>query len=72
MTYYPWNNQMTTRAQREAMLRLYRRDVPDGMPRDPGYKAMRREFYNSGSFGCMLGKWHDMVLGIEPDGYTHS
>ena len=55
-----------TRAQRIALLRVYRRDNL-GM----SYLAFRRTVQIA--FGdCVMVKWCGMYLGIETDGYTHS
>ena len=34
------------------------------------YRAFRRTVQPG--FGCIMVPWHNMWLGIEPDGYTHS
>lgn len=56
----------TTRAQREALARVYhRRDL--GM----SYCAFRRTIVQ-GDYDCIMVQWVGMWLGIETDGYTHS
>jgi hypothetical protein len=69
----------TTKEQRQALARVYHRTL-DPVQFDPpsinrrawlqGYRAFRRTVH--GSFGCIMVPWAGMVLGIEPDGYTHS
>lgn len=56
---------ITTRAQREALKRVWQRGA-DGRT----YRQLRRDVL-SGS-GCIMLHWAGMWLGIEPDGYTHS
>ena len=78
----------TTRKQREALFRVFRRDFPGWI--SPG----KRHAHNStdvvkvptiqwrrfrakvqpyfDSSGCIMLEWKGMWLGIEPDGYTHS
>ena len=56
-----------TRAQREALYRKWRQDS-QGM----SYREFRRDAFNNELMGCVLVQWCGMVLGIEPDGYTHS
>ena len=57
-----------TRAQKEALLKVYRRDEAVA----PTYLAFRRGFQRNFSEGYLLGEWKGMVLGIERDGYTHT
>ena len=57
-----------TREQREALLRVYKRDWED---KPASYLAFRRTAYNS-HMDCVMVPWCGMWLGIEPDGYTHS
>lgn len=75
----------TTRAQREAVLKLFRRDFPNWSPTfrlDPRtnreikvptlqYRRFRKQFrwYFNEYIG---GNWHGMFVGIEKDGYTHT
>lgn len=65
----------TTRAQREAVFKVFCRDNPDATLKTPAtraaYRAFRRGFrrYTGGYIG---GMWKGMFLGIETDGYTHS
>ncbi len=73
----------TTRAQREALKRVYERNdicaKPDGTPsrminkRSMTYRDFRKTARPSfdGS-GCIMVPWAGMWLGIEIDGYTHS
>jgi hypothetical protein len=59
----------TTRAQREAIARVYTRN-PDGAA---SYREFRKRAHLRNSFmGCIMLPWCGMFLGIEPDGYTHS
>ena len=59
-----------TRAQREALKRIYDRDPAVA----PSYLAFRRTvkgpFYKSDP--CVMVQWKGMFLGVESDGYTHS
>lgn len=57
-----------TRAQREALKRVYTRN-PDGAR---NYREFRKRAYLNTVMGCVLLQWCGMWLGIEPDGYTHS
>ena len=59
---------VTTREQREALLRIYKRDWED---KPASYTEFRRTAYHS-VMGCLMVEWCGMWLGIEPDGYTHS
>ncbi len=59
----------TTRAQREAVKRLFDRN-PDG---ETSYRTFRRRFSWPIHADCYLfGKWCGMWVGIEWDGYTHT
>lgn len=61
----------TTRAQREALFRVFQRDFSASFtPRSPQYRQFRRTVLPGP--GCLMLPWHGMWLGIEPDGYTHS
>lgn len=76
----------TTRLQREALFRVFQRDFPSwltpytrSMPGYTGdvfkvpsiqYRRFRAKVQPGP--GCIMIEWHDMWLGIEPDGYTHS
>ena len=66
--------QPTTREQREAILRLFRRDWPDHpwsqFPNNRTFRAFRSRFRKYGDY--IGGEWHGMFIGIERDGYTHS
>ena len=55
-----------TKEQRIALKRIYDREwnKPDS------YLTFRRTVEYG--FGCIMVPWCGMVLGIEPDGYTHS
>jgi hypothetical protein len=59
-----------TREQREALLRVYKRDW-GSYDKPTSYLAFRRTAYNS-HMDCVMVGWCSMWLGIEPDGYTHS
>jgi len=54
-----------TRAQRKALLKLYRRDE-----RGLTYRAFRRTVYPG--HGWVSVAWRGMYVGIEPDGHTHT
>ena len=72
----------TTRAQREALYRVYCRDHPyhefaglqytglNLIRRRRDYRAFRKQVMPGP--GCIMLPWQGMWLGIEPDGYTHS
>ena len=55
-----------TKEQRVALKRVYDRD--HGVA--PTYRQFRRQLLPGPD--CVLIQWKGMVLGIEPDGYTHS
>lgn len=77
----------TTRAQREALFKVFQRDFPGWV--NPGrrwegkvkiikvptkqWRRFRKQvtLYSDGS-GCVMVPWKGMWLGIETDGYTHS
>lgn len=56
-----------TRAQREALLAVYRRT-----PLEVTFLQFRRSAEMSMVTGTFMVPWQGMVLGIELDGYTHS
>lgn len=67
----------TTRQQREALLRVYRRTMAETRHRMTqqqymqfSYRAFRRTVQPGP--GCIMVPFAGMWLGIEPDGYTHS
>jgi hypothetical protein len=62
-----------TRAQREALYRIYIRPV-NGTTRTGlrGYRSFRRMVSHDALMGCVMVQWAGMWLGIEPDGHTHS
>lgn len=74
----------TTRAQREAVLKLFRRDFPSWSPtfridhrgervKVPTIQYRRfRKMFRPCYGGFIGGMWKGMFLGIERDGYTHS
>lgn len=73
----------TTRAQREALKRVYERSPicakPAGVPsriinkREMTYRQFRETVQPSfDTSGCVMVHWAGMWLGIERDGYTHS
>lgn len=68
-------HKVTSRAQREAMLKLWRRVGenalfwPVGVP-IRSYRPFRKQFVNHGDF--IIGPWCGMWIGVERDGYTHS
>lgn len=77
---------ITTRAQREALFRVFQREFPGWISpgwrlnyNGPGkvrvpliqYLRFRRKAFIA--FGnCVMIPWGSMILGIERDGYTHS
>lgn len=78
----------TTRAQREALFKVFQRDFPNWV--SPGkrrahasneivpvptiqYRRFRAKVRPLvGGGGCVMVPWASMWLGIETDGYTHS
>jgi len=74
----------TTRAQREALFQILRRDFPSWITvttrrnlhgdivKVPSeiYRKLRARVRPGP--GCIMINWRGMWLGIEPDGYTHS
>jgi hypothetical protein len=62
-----------TRAQREALYRLYTRPA-GGASRAGirGYRSFRRMAFADPLLGCVMIQHAGMYVGIEPDGYTHS
>ena len=61
----------TTREQRQALLKVYRRTYSDGRPYYSGtYREFRSQVQQG--FGYIMVQFAGMHLGIEPDGYTHS
>ena len=61
----------TTRAQREAMGRLYMRTVTT-VPPEKSYLQWRHAVQHNGLMGCLMVQFCGMWCGIEKDGYTHS
>lgn len=57
-----------TNEQEAAIRNLYSRS-PDGTLT---YEEFHSRFRDNTLMGCVLGTWCGMVIGIEPDGYTHS
>jgi hypothetical protein len=58
----------TTKAQRQALKRLYDRE-----PMLVTYRQFRQRLQGTfGSDKCVMVKWCGMWIGIEEDGYTHS
>ena len=57
---------MITKAQQNAILRVYLRDTSEAS----SYLQFRRKIIRG--HGCLMLQWKGMWLGIEPDGYTHS
>jgi hypothetical protein len=77
----------TTRAQREALFRVFQRDFPswvtptkrrintlkgDDTIDVPSIQWRRFRSKVQPGPGCIMIQWANMWLGIEPDGYTHS
>mgnify|MGYP001240416727 CR=1 FL=1 len=69
----------TTRAQRVALFEVFRRGRTDfAGGSHPAYRAFRRtcryEWFSNRPDGSrtILVEWAGMLLGIEPDGHTHS
>jgi hypothetical protein len=57
---------MITKAQQQAILRVYLRDTTEAQ----SYLQFRRRIVRG--FDCLMLPWKGMWLGIELDGYTHS
>jgi hypothetical protein len=55
-----------TKHQQVALRRIYQRNQNNGKT----YLEFRRLVFPGP--GCVMVPWAGMVLGIEPDGYTHS
>jgi hypothetical protein len=64
---------ITTRAQREAVFRLYCQKF-DGTVWMKGYRSFRKQFQWTGVCGdyYLFGPYCGMFVGIERDGYIHS
>jgi hypothetical protein len=77
----------TTRAQRDALWRVFQRDFPNWLTptkrashhgsvvKVPSVQYRRFRAQVQPLFdksGCVMVPWAGMWLGIEPDGYTHS
>jgi hypothetical protein len=76
----------TTRAQREALFRVFQRDFPSWV--SPGKRISASQLRpvptvqwrrfrklvqpEIGGYGAVMLPWKGMWLGIEKDGYTHS
>lgn len=79
---------ITTRAQREALFRVFKRDFPNWVSPGKRYAHASNEVVKVptiqwrrfrakvqptfGCDGCVMIHWAGMWLGIESDGYTHS
>ena len=62
-----------TRAQREALRKVYRRLEGSRQPQDlPTYLEFRRTVQYAFYDDCIMLPFAGMWLGIEVDGYTHS
>jgi len=61
-----------TRPQREALRHVHQRVIAAQRPsaRPVPYRAFRRTVLPGP--GCVMVPFAGMILGIEPDGYTHS
>jgi hypothetical protein len=59
-----------TLEQKQALKRLYLRQLSDVRPRFDSYIKLRRAVVPS--FDCVMIDMGCIWLGIEPDGYTHS
>ena len=73
----------TTRLQREALKKVWDRDLPSPWGWGPEQEYPCIAHYEPRSYlefrrtvvpgsGCIMLPWRNMWLGIEPDGYTHS
>ena len=60
-----------TRAQREALLKIYKRILLADGECKMSYRDFRKTA-QYGSFDCIMVPFSGMWLGIEKDGYTHS
>jgi predicted transcriptional regulator of viral defense system len=68
-------NKPLSRAQREALYKVYRRDTEGERFTQisfRGYRAFRRTARYDTLCDCVMLPWCGMWLGIERDGYTHS
>lgn len=65
-----FNMKPLTREQREALLRIYRRDW-GSHDKPSSYLTFRRTAINT-HMNCVMVPWCNIWLGIEPDGHTHS
>jgi len=63
---------ITTRAQREALARVYARMKSGDNPTTMTYRQFRRTVVPNGLLDCLMVPFAGMWLGIELDGYTHS
>ena len=81
-TQYRYTAQ-TTRLQREALKKVWDRDLPSPWGWGPEQEYPCIAHYEPRSYlefrrtvepgpGCIMLPWRNMWLGIEPDGYTHS
>jgi hypothetical protein len=59
---------MITKEQSKALKRVYDRDRTVA----PSYMKFRRSAIYVHHMKVLMIPWKNMVLGIEPDGYTHS
>ena len=58
----------TTRAQRERLLEIYKRDT--NVQQMETYKQFRKRV--EPGLGCIMILWCGMWIGIEKDGYAHT
>ena len=56
-----------TRAQRQELKVIY-----DRKPLPMTYRQFRKTAFGAFLDTCVMVEWCGMLLGIEPDGYTHS
>jgi len=88
MTELRYHKKVPTRAQKEALFKVFQRDFPSWV--SPGWrkshltnekvrvpliqylKFRRKATWAFGSDMCIMLPWRGMWLGVEPDGYVHS
>ena len=62
-----------TTAQIHTLRRLWLRSGEDGgIPPEPWRRFRRSATRLIGGGGCIMVYWHQMYIGIEPDGHNHT
>jgi hypothetical protein len=67
---YKFSHLILTKEQRKALKDVYDRTQTFDHPLDMSYREFRRTIFPGP--GCIMVPFAGMVVGIEPDGYTHS